>query len=105
MIPGTLRLVQNITFRRAASEWISTLHVGWAWKAYRRSKYLERLIAGVTLAQRAVLGFPQPGSDYWTEATVAAVEARHGVFGMDMSPYRAALIEPGARGFLKEPAD
>lgn len=91
MTPGTLRLVQNITFRQAESEWISTLHVGWAWKAYRKSKYLERLIAGATLAQRAVLGFPQPESDYWTEATIAAVEARHGVFGMDMSPYRAAL--------------
>lgn len=95
MTPGALRLVQNITYRRAASEWISTLHVGWAWMAYRRSKYLERLIANATLAQRAVLGFPQPESDYWTQATIAAVEARHGVFGMDMSPYRAALDGQG----------
>lgn len=91
MRSGTLRLVQNITFRRADCEWISTLHVGWAWKAYRRNKFLERLIAGADLAQRAVLGFPQPGSDYWTEGTIAAVEARHGVFGMDMTPYRQAL--------------
>jgi hypothetical protein len=91
MKAGTLRLVQNITYRRAAAEWISTLHTGWAWQAYRRSKYLERLISSSTLDQRAVLGFPQPGDDYWTEATIAAVEARHGVFGMDMSPYRAAL--------------
>jgi ectoine hydroxylase-related dioxygenase (phytanoyl-CoA dioxygenase family) len=91
MKSDTLRLVQNITFRRADCEWISTLHVGWAWKAYRRNKFLERLIAGSSLEQRAVLGFPQPDSDYWTDATIAAVEARHGVFGMDMTPYREAL--------------
>ena len=91
MNPGALRLVQNLTYRRAECEWISTLHVGWAWQAYRRDKYLERLISRASLDQRAVLGFPQPGSDYWTEGTIAAVEARHGVFGMDMTPYRAAL--------------
>ena len=92
MIPGTLRLVQNITYRRAEAEWISTLHVGWAWLAYRKSKFLEKLIAECSLDQRAVLGFPQPGSDYWCEETVAAVEARYGVFGMDMTPYQEALL-------------
>lgn len=95
MKPDTLRLVQNLTFRRADCEWISTLHVGWAWKAYRRNKFLERLIAEASLDQRAVLGFPQPASDYWTEGTIAAVAARHGVFGMDMAPYREALANRG----------
>jgi len=88
MIPDALRLVQNITYRRAECEWVSTLHPGWAWSAYRKSKFLERLIANASLAQRAVLGFPQPGSSYWSEATLAAVEARYSPFGMDMSPYR-----------------
>ncbi len=92
MTPGTLRLVQNITYRRAEAEWISTLHVGWAWLAYRKDKFLERLIARCSLDQRAVLGFPQPGSDYWCDETVAAVGARYGVFGMDMAPYREALL-------------
>jgi hypothetical protein len=91
MLPGALRIAQNLTFRRADCEWISTLHTGWAWSAYRPSKYFERLIAGLSLDQRAVLGFPQPGSRYWCEETINAVEARHGVFGMDMSPYRNAL--------------
>ncbi|MCZ6641458.1 MAG: phytanoyl-CoA dioxygenase family protein [Gammaproteobacteria bacterium] len=91
MVSGALRLVQNIAFRRAESEWISTVHVGWSWSAYRRDKMLERLIAAASLDQRAVLGFPQPGSPYWTEATITAVAARHGVFGMDMTPYREAL--------------
>lgn len=48
----------------------------------------ERLIARASLEQRAVLGFPQPGSDYWCAETIAAVEARYGVYGMDMTPYR-----------------
>ncbi|MCB1693025.1 MAG: phytanoyl-CoA dioxygenase family protein [Pseudomonadales bacterium] len=95
MKPGTLRVVQNMTFRRASAEWISTLHVGWAWRAYRDDKLLEKLIARSSLGQRAVLGFPQPGNEYWCEETIAAVEARYGMFGMDMAPYRAALGVPG----------
>lgn len=93
MIPGSRRIVQNITFRRAEAEWISTLHTGWAWSAYRDNKFLERLVAAATLEQRAVLGFPQPGSSYWCGETIAAVEARYGMFGMDMTPYREALQE------------
>jgi hypothetical protein len=81
------RVVHNITYRKAASEWISTLHVGWAWQAYRDNKFLERLIAGASIDQRAVLGFPQPGSDYWCEETLRAVEARYGMFGFDVTPY------------------
>jgi hypothetical protein len=88
MTPGTLRLAHNLTYRRAASEWISTLHKGWAWAAYRESKTLEKLIATATLAQRAVLGFPQQGSDYWCDETLDAVEARYGMYGFDVAPYR-----------------
>jgi hypothetical protein len=89
LLPGRRRLVHNITYRKADAEWISVLHVGWAWSAYRKNKFLEKLIAGASLTQRAVLGFPQPGSDYWCEETLQAVAARYGVFGMDMKPYRA----------------
>ena len=91
MHDGALRLVQNITFRKASSEWISTLHVGWAWKAYRDDKLLEKLIATSSLDQRAVLGFPQPGSSYWCTETLAAIEARYGMFGFDARPYREAI--------------
>jgi hypothetical protein len=91
LTPGRLRLAHNLTFRKAAAEWISVLHVGWAWSAYRRDKLLERLIAQASLEQRAVIGFPQPGSDYWCRETIDAVEARYGIFGIDMTPYRAAL--------------
>ncbi|MBS02802.1 MAG: hypothetical protein CMQ24_08880 [Gammaproteobacteria bacterium] len=91
MKEGTLRLAHNLTYRRADAEWISTLHPGWAWSAYRPDRFFERLIATASLEQRAVLGFPQPGSRYWTRATIAAIEARHGPMGMDLTPYRDAL--------------
>ena len=89
--PGGFRLAQNLTFRRAECEWISTLHPSWAWKMYRPDLRTERLIATASLDQRAVLGFPQPGSDYWFDETVTAVEARFGPLGFDATPYRQAL--------------
>lgn len=88
--PGRLRLAHNMTWRKATSEWVSTLHTGWAWSAYHDDKFLEKLIAGASLVQRAVMGFPQPGSDYWCEQTIAAAEARYGMYGFDATPYRQA---------------
>jgi ectoine hydroxylase-related dioxygenase (phytanoyl-CoA dioxygenase family) len=85
--PGAMRLAQNLTFRKAASEWISTLHPGWAWGMYSRPKTLERLIASASVEQRCVLGFPAPGSDYWTRETLDAVAARYAPLGMDLAPY------------------
>ncbi len=89
--PGSMRLAHNMTFRRADCEWIATLHPGWSWTMYRPDKLLERLIAEATVDQRAVLGFPGPGSRYWCDQTIAAVEARYGPLGFDAGPYRAAL--------------
>lgn len=88
LLPGAFRLAHNITYRRAECEWISTLHTGWSWAMYRDDKFMERLVADASLDQRAVLGFPQPGSSYWCDETIAAVQARYGAFGLDMSPYR-----------------
>jgi len=91
LLPGRLRLAHNITYRRASAEWISTLHTGWAWSAYARDKFFEKLIARATPAQRGVLGFPPPESPYWCTETLAAVEARYAAYGIDMAPYRAAV--------------
>lgn len=91
--PGARRLAHNITYRLARAEWISTLHAGWAWSAYRPDQSFERLLAGCSVDQRTVLGFPAPGSPYWCAQTLAAVEARYGCFGIDLEPYRAALRE------------
>ena len=85
--PGALRVVHNMTFRRAESEWISVLQAGWSWAMYRRPAVMERLIATSSVEQRCVLGFPKPGHPYWTPETIAAVAARYGAYGMDMTPY------------------
>ena len=88
---GTLRLAQNLTFRRADCEWVATLHPGWAWSMYRPDQFMEKLIASSSPEQRAVLGFPAPGADYWCPQTIDAVEARYAAHGIDMAPYRAQL--------------
>ena len=84
---GARRMVMNLTFRRAASEWISTLHEGWAWSMYRRTGAMERLIIESSVEQRAVLGFPPPGHPCWTAPLVDAVRARYP--GIDLSEYVA----------------
>jgi len=55
---------------------------------YCDDKFMERLIASASLDQRAVLGFPQPGSSYWCDETIEAVQARYGAFGFAPTPYR-----------------
>jgi hypothetical protein len=95
--PGAMRLAMNLTFRRREAEWMSVVQTGWAWAMYRRSAVMERLIAQASPEQRCVLGFPEPGNTYWTPETVAAVGARYGAWGIDMSPYREALERPGSK--------
>jgi hypothetical protein len=89
--PGSVRLAQNLTFRKAASEWVSVLHSGWAWAMYRRGQPMERLISAASVEQRCVLGFPEPGHPYWTAETLAGVGARYEPLGMDMTPYERGL--------------
>ena len=91
LAPGAMRLAHNLTFRKARSEWISTLHAGWAWAMYARGNAFARLLALASVDQRCVLGFPAPGDAYWTAQTVEAVGARFGPLGMDMKPYAEAL--------------
>merc|ERR1712196_365577 len=91
--PGCLRLVMNMTYRKASSEWISTLHEGWAWAMYRRSQQMEHLVARASVLQRCVLGFPNVGHPYWNEETLAAVAARYCPLGMDIHPYIQAYEE------------
>ena len=84
---GALRLVHNLTFKKARADWVNVLHPGWAWSMYRPDQFFEKVVAQASVEQRCVLGFPAPGSAYWTSETVAAVQARYGAHGMDLSPY------------------
>ena len=88
---GRCRIVQNVTFKKADSEWLNVLHPGWCWSMYEKHQTMERWIAQATKEQRALLGFPMPGHKYWSAETVSAVESRYLAFGIDMSPYRDAL--------------
>lgn len=87
---GTTRVAHNLTFRKAASEWVNTLHEGWTWAMYRRRRTMERLIATASVEQRSVLGFPPPDSPYWSPETLDAVTQRYGPLGFDPAPYHAA---------------
>ena len=95
--PNTLRLVMNVTIRRADCEHISTLHRAWCWSMYSSDMFLEKFIATCSVAQRTLLGFPKPGHRYWTPNTVVAVAARYQVIGMDMRPYIEALQARAAK--------
>jgi hypothetical protein len=88
---GALRVVHNLTFRKADNTQVNTLHPGWSWAMYHPNQFMEKLVAQATVDQRGVLGFPMPGDAYWTAQTIAAATARYGVFGMDMAPYEARL--------------
>ena len=104
--PGTMRIVQNLTFRRSDCEWISTLHQGWAWAMYRSSKVMVRLLANASVDQRCVLGFPAPGHPYWTPQTLEAVRARLEPWGFDVSEYEKGwkLREAGTHPEQSDPA-
>jgi len=92
--PDTMRLVLNMTFKKANRDWINVLHPGWSWSMYRPDQFMEKLVARASVEQRCVLGFPAPDSPYWNEATIEAVAARYGAHGIDMSPYRDAVGSP-----------
>lgn len=79
------RVAQFITFSPADCPWLGI--VGWPEQAVRPE--FTDWIAAATLDQRALMGFPRPGHDYWTEETIDGVNARYPA--MDMAPYRNAM--------------
>ena len=85
--PGCLRIVVNMTYRKAVAEWISTMHIGWSWAMLRKGLPVERLLANATPEQRYILGFPKPGNPYCTDQTIEAVTARYGKLGFNPKPY------------------
>ena len=89
--PGCLRIVVNMTYRKAFAEWISTMHIGWPWAMYQEGLPMERLVANATPEQRSIMGFPKPGHTYWTAQKIEGVTARYGKLGFDPKPYIDAL--------------
>ena len=43
LLPGALRVVVNLTFRKEGAEWVSQLPAGRSWAVYRRGMQMECL--------------------------------------------------------------
>jgi hypothetical protein len=89
VLPGKLRRVQNLGWRRADARGWSNWNEGWARQSYYGD--VEAIIGRSTPLQRSLLDFPIPGDSYWTEQRISHAEARFGIYGFDAQPYRAKL--------------
>ena len=81
------RLAHFITYAPAAWKWLGIM--GWSVQAIKPE--YRPWIESATLAERELFGFPSPGHPYWTEETLAGVQARYP--GMNLTPYRLAMGE------------
>ena len=96
LLPGALRVVVNLTFRKEGAEWVSQLPAGRSWAMYRRGMQMECLVAAVSVDARCVLGSPATWHPYWTHATVAVVKARaYGPLGMTWRRMRFRWMSDG----------
>jgi hypothetical protein len=89
LLPGKLRRVHNLGWKRADARGLSNWNEGWARQSYYGD--VESIIGRSTPLQRSLLDFPLPGDDYWTEARIDNVEARFSFYGFDPGPYREAM--------------
>ena len=89
VMPGKLRRVHNLAWRRADARGWSNWNEGWARQSYYG--HVESVIGRSTPLQRSLLDFPMPGDRYWTPQRVDHVDARFSFYGFDSAPYRQAL--------------
>ena len=87
-VPGTTRLVMNLSYRRVDAQWFQHWTSGWGRTVYAKDQIIVNIIAKGSVMQRGVLGFPMPGDKYWTEETVRLVGMRYAHLGFDSTPYR-----------------
>jgi len=85
--PRAARFLLPVAFKPPATDWIGH-H---AFPARAEDMAWHRFMRGATVRQLTVLGFPEPGTAYWTTETLAGVAARYP--SLDMSPWRDA--QPG----------
>ena len=79
--PHASRFIIMADFKRRGDAW--TGKMAWPDQAIRAG--WSAALAAMSVRQRDLFGFPPPGSDYWTPATLSGVQARYP--GMDMTPY------------------
>lgn len=83
-ITGTshARLGMFVTYAPKACRWMGI--VGWPVSAGK--KEFHEWVVGASVSERSLIGFPEPGHEFWTEETLDGVAARFS--GIDMTPYR-----------------
>jgi hypothetical protein len=81
---GVSRFMLHVAYRAAGADWAG--YQAWPFKGLTPAWH--NFVQGAGVRQLAAVGFPKPGHPYWTEETLAGVQARYP--GLDMSPWRAA---------------
>lgn len=89
LLPGKLRRVHNLAWKRADARGVCHWNEGFARESYYGKA--ESIIGRSTPLQRSVLDFPLPGDDYWNLARLKNVEARYAAYGFDVTEYLEKL--------------
>ena len=83
--PGLSRFMLHVAYKPAGAEWGGL--PGMAGQGLTPAWH--NFVQGASPRQLTAVGFPEPGHRYWTEETLAGVQARYP--GLDMSPWKAAF--------------
>jgi hypothetical protein len=83
--PTRYRVMIHVSFRHRDAGWGGYQ----AWPLRGFSPELSKYVQGATPRQLALLGIPEPGHAYWTDATLSGVQARFP--NLDMAPWRAQM--------------
>jgi hypothetical protein len=86
--PGVSRFMLHVAYKPAGAEWGG--YQAWPFKGL--SPAWHNFVQGATVRQLTAVGFPEPGHPYWTEETLAGVQARYP--RLDMGPWTAAFHSP-----------
>ncbi len=82
--PSRHRIMLHVSFRPRTASWGG--YQAWPFRGF--SPELSKFVQQATARQLTVFGFPEPGHSYWSDATIAGVQARYP--GLDMTPWREA---------------
>jgi len=83
--PGVSRFMLHVAYKPSGAEWGG--YQAWPFKGF--SSAWHNFVQGASVRQLTAVGFPEPGHAYWTEQTLAGVQARYP--GLGMGPWRNAF--------------
>ena len=88
--PRGARYTIHTNFRRADADWITRR----AWTEAANTDAWHAFVASASVRQLEVFGFPPPGHDYWSDATLAGLAQRYP--GFDPEPWGSAAGAGGS---------